>query len=155
VSLLLAIRSIERHCERRPLRGGLSHEFWEAWGNLSMRWGTIWWTVPRSSPWMSLQPGIPWRVAHQQSLPPLHRPRSECNKVILPVEELGNSYLEATLTRLSDLPVPEIAGEISRSAKSFGKNNRRSTLASPSTMQNRNSRSEICFWHGQRAAVLI
>jgi hypothetical protein len=32
-----------------------------------MRWGTIWWTVPRSSPWMSLQPAIPWRVALWQT----------------------------------------------------------------------------------------
>jgi hypothetical protein len=32
-----------------------------------MRWGTIWWTVPRPSPWMSLQPAIPWRVALPQT----------------------------------------------------------------------------------------
>jgi hypothetical protein len=32
------------------------------------------------------QPAIPWRVALPQSPPPLHRPGSECDKVILPVE---------------------------------------------------------------------
>jgi len=32
------------------------------------------------------QPVIPWRVALPQSPPPLHRPASECDKVVLPVE---------------------------------------------------------------------
>jgi hypothetical protein len=32
------------------------------------------------------QPDIPWRVALQQSPPPLHRPASGCDKVVLPVE---------------------------------------------------------------------
>jgi len=35
------------------------------------------------------QPVIPRRVALQQSPPPLRRPRSECDKVILPVETLA------------------------------------------------------------------
>jgi hypothetical protein len=65
-----------------------------------MRWGTIWWTVPRSSPWMSPQPAIPWQVALPQSLPPLHRPRSECDKVILPVENFVANG-EQTLNYLS------------------------------------------------------
>jgi hypothetical protein len=38
-----------------------------------------------SSASMSLQPAIPWRVALQQCPPPLHRPASECDKVVLAV----------------------------------------------------------------------
>src|ERR1017187_7176511 len=38
---------------------------------------------------MSLQPAIPWQVALPQSLPPLHRPGSECAKVVLPVENFA------------------------------------------------------------------
>jgi len=30
--------------------------------------------------WMSLRPAIPWRVALQQSLPPLYRPESMLNR---------------------------------------------------------------------------
>src|ERR1035437_9205161 len=43
----------------------------------------------RSSASMSLQPAIPWQVALPQGLPPLHRPGSECAKVILPVENFA------------------------------------------------------------------
>jgi hypothetical protein len=35
------------------------------------------------------QPVIPWRVALPQSSLPLHRPRSECDKVVLPVENIA------------------------------------------------------------------
>ena len=38
---------------------------------------------------MSLQPAIPWQVALPQSQPPLHRPGSECAKVVLPVENFA------------------------------------------------------------------
>lgn len=41
----------------------------------------------RSSVRMSLQPAIPWWVALPQSPPPLHRPESGCDRVILPVEK--------------------------------------------------------------------
>src|ERR1039458_7670526 len=43
----------------------------------------------RSSASMSLQPAIPWQVTLPQSLPPLHRPGSECAKVVLPVENFA------------------------------------------------------------------
>ena len=43
----------------------------------------------RSSASMSLQPAIPWQVALPQGLPPLHRPGSECAKVVLPVENFA------------------------------------------------------------------
>jgi hypothetical protein len=45
----------------------------------------------RSSVSMSLQPTIPWRVALQQGPPPLHRPASECDKVVLPVNPYGDN----------------------------------------------------------------
>jgi hypothetical protein len=35
------------------------------------------------------QPVIPWRVALPQSPPPLHRPASECDKVVSPVENFA------------------------------------------------------------------
>ena len=38
---------------------------------------------------MSLQSVIPWQVALPQGLPPLHRPGSECAKVVLPVENFA------------------------------------------------------------------
>jgi hypothetical protein len=43
----------------------------------------------RSSASMSLQPAIPWQVALPQGLPPLHRPGSECAKVVLSVENFA------------------------------------------------------------------
>ena len=38
----------------------------------------------RSSASMSFQPAIPWQVALQQSLPPLHRPRASVKQPTLP-----------------------------------------------------------------------
>jgi hypothetical protein len=46
----------------------------------------------RSSVSMSLQPVIPWRVALQQCPPPLHRPASECDKVVLSVNRYGGQW---------------------------------------------------------------
>jgi hypothetical protein len=80
-----------------PLRGGLQGEF--------SRHGEIYRSdvkqkagsgsrahSRRSSASMSLQPVIPWRVALQQGPPPLHRPASECDKVVLPVKQYGEQY---------------------------------------------------------------
>ena len=46
------------------------------------------------------QPVIPRRVALPQSPPPLHRPASECDKVVLPVEKITANG-EQSLNRLS------------------------------------------------------
>ncbi|MGP8269603.1 MAG: hypothetical protein ACLQLH_06010 [Terracidiphilus sp.] len=46
-------------------------------------------TLPALIGSMSLQPAIPWQVALPQSLPPLHRPGSECAKVVLSVENFA------------------------------------------------------------------
>ena len=65
----------ERNTTRRPLRGSFLYEFSKASGNLSIRWGR---RPLRPTPplivWMSFRLAIPWRVALQQSPPPLHQP---------------------------------------------------------------------------------
>ena len=60
-------KSIHPMCARKPGAGSVAHS-------------------RRSSVRMSLQPVIPWQVGLHQSPPPLHRPRSECVTVVLPVE---------------------------------------------------------------------
>jgi hypothetical protein len=58
----------------------------------------------RSSASMSLQPVIPRRVALQQSPPPLHRPASECDKVVLPVNRYGDNANIVSPENLNRLP---------------------------------------------------
>jgi hypothetical protein len=71
------------------------HEFSEAWGIYRSdveRRSREAASVHRSPALIGVdefQPVIPWRVALQQRPPPLHRPRSECDKVILPVENFA------------------------------------------------------------------
>jgi hypothetical protein len=58
----------------------------------------------RSSVSMSLQPVIPWRVALQQCPPPLHRPASECDKVVLSVNRYGDNGNIADPVNFNRLP---------------------------------------------------
>jgi hypothetical protein len=60
----------------------------------------------RSSASMSLQPVIPWRVALQQGPPPLHRPASECDKVVLPVNRYRDNGNIADPVNFNRLPDP-------------------------------------------------
>jgi len=76
---------------RRPLRGSLLHEFFEALGDLSTRCTQrnreqAWFPLPALIGTDESQPVIPWWVALPQSPPPLDRPNSECCTVVLPVE---------------------------------------------------------------------
>ena len=70
----------------------------------------------RSSASISLQPVIPWRVAFQQSPPPLHRPTSECDKVVLPVNQFGdkgNPVAPVNFNRPPESPVAKQRTELS------------------------------------------
>jgi len=70
----------------------------------------------RSSASISLQPVIPWRVALQQSPPPLHRPTSECDKVVLPVNQFGdkgNPVAPVNFNRPPESPVAKQRTELS------------------------------------------
>jgi len=58
----------------------------------------------RSSVSMSLQPAIPWRVALQQCPPPLHRPASECDKVVLSVKQYRDNGNIAAPVNFNRLP---------------------------------------------------
>jgi len=60
----------------------------------------------RSSVLMSLQPVIPRRVALQQCPPPLHRPASECDKVVLPVNRYRDNGNIADPVNFNRLPDP-------------------------------------------------
>jgi len=60
----------------------------------------------RSSVSMSLQPAIPRRVALQQCPPPLHRPASECDKVVLSVNRYRNNGNIAHPVNFNRLPEP-------------------------------------------------
>jgi hypothetical protein len=60
----------------------------------------------RSSVSMSLQPVIPWRVALQQCPPPLHRPASECDKVVLSVNRYRDNSNIADPVNFNRLPEP-------------------------------------------------
>jgi hypothetical protein len=55
---------------------------------------------------MSLQPVIPWRVALQQSPPPLHQPASECDKVVLSVNRYWDNGNIADPVNFNRLPEP-------------------------------------------------
>jgi hypothetical protein len=63
----------------------------------------------RSSVSMSLQPVIPWQVALQQGPPPLHRPASECDKVILPVNRYRDNVNIVSPVNFNRLPDPPAA----------------------------------------------
>jgi hypothetical protein len=63
----------------------------------------------RSSVSMSLQPAIPWRVALQQGPPPLHRPVSECDKVVLSVNRYRDNGHIAAPVNFNRLPEPSAA----------------------------------------------
>jgi hypothetical protein len=60
----------------------------------------------RSSASMSLQPVIPWRVALQQGPPLLHRPDSECDKVVLSVNRYGDNGNIVSPVNFNRLPEP-------------------------------------------------
>jgi hypothetical protein len=60
----------------------------------------------RSSASMSLQSAIPWRVALQQCPPPLHRPASECDKVVLSVNRYRDNGNIADPVNFNRLPEP-------------------------------------------------
>jgi len=60
----------------------------------------------RSSVSMSLQPAIPWRVALQQCPPPLRRPASECDKVVLSVNRHPDNGDIADPVNFNRLPEP-------------------------------------------------
>jgi hypothetical protein len=60
----------------------------------------------RSSVSMSLQPAIPWRVALQQCPPPLHRPASECDKVVLSVNRYRDNRNITDPVNFNRMPEP-------------------------------------------------
>jgi hypothetical protein len=60
----------------------------------------------RSSASMSLQPVIPPQVALQQCPPPLHRPASECDKVVLSVNQYRDNGNIADPVNFNRLPEP-------------------------------------------------
>ena len=60
----------------------------------------------RSSASMSLQSAIPWRVALQQCPPPLHRPATECDKVVLSVNRYRDKGHIANPVNFNRLPEP-------------------------------------------------
>jgi hypothetical protein len=62
--------------------------------------------VPRLSSAMSLGSAIPWRVALQQSPPPLYRPESMLNPPAETVNHhlLGAGDFQPALTKQTDLP---------------------------------------------------
>jgi hypothetical protein len=62
-----------------------------------------------SSASMSLQPAIPWRVALQQGPPPLHRPASECDKVVLAVNRYRDNGNIAGQVNFNRPPEPPAA----------------------------------------------
>jgi hypothetical protein len=55
------------------------------------------------------QPAIPWRVGLHQSLPPLHRPASECDKLSLPVNQHWEDGHFAAPVNFNRLPKPPAA----------------------------------------------
>src|ERR1039458_6547788 len=95
-----------------PLRGGLLGEFFQGMGKsidpmLTEKAGSGSRAHSRrSSASMSLQPVIPWRVALQQGPPLLHRPASECDKVVLPVNRYGDNGNIVSPVNFNRLPEP-------------------------------------------------